>query len=524
LTFGRTWRCNPSLHGLMLPPSLTQLSLPGGCNQPRLADVALPSSLTSLTVGQMFNRSLADVRLPAELRALSFTEYGQFNQFVGSAHLHLPSTLTSLIFGRRFNQPVNELHLPSSLTHLEFGEQFRQRVDQLRLPDSLRHLQFGSHFSDSLAAVSLPASLTTFVMCDRFHHGWYAVPPLRRGMCASSCFDGWKPPSSLTDLRLVLREFRHDEFQMPTALRRLTIDTWHFTSLASLVHQLPKSLTELQLEGNYFESGAYPESEAGATIVWPPELRILTLGDGFSLPLHDMHFPSSLTSLTLGAEFNQSLSCLGSLTSTLTHLRIDSEYARPTVNWHPPTSITELEFGEQWNHAAVVRLHPLTRLRRLSFHGPIPSLNDAHLPATLHELHFTHPSFDAPLNSVDLPPDLRVLVIRSVDFRQPFAGLPNDLPASLRRIEISRGRRAQLEHWRRLSLPLGCCLVTMPSGASQGDVCSRGRYGCTQTAAQAASSTAPCQSQLNAVIEVDRVDGSRCRGCGYRPHDRPSRC
>jgi hypothetical protein len=191
---------------ILLPTSLTELTMDNMFNRPLV--VPLPKSLTRLILGNMFNHPLGPLPpnlIHLELGRLISTCYGHrmegnFNQPLGE----LPSSLTHLILGKHFNHPLGELpsslthltmgyeagidhrfilefcdfdqplgELPTSLTHLSLGWNFVQPL-LLPLPPNLTHLKTGHYFNDPLGV--LPANLVYLKLGHRFHQQLGELP------------------------------------------------------------------------------------------------------------------------------------------------------------------------------------------------------------------------------------------------------------------------------------------------------------------------------------------------------------
>ncbi len=117
---------------------------------PEVGRSFLPNSITHLTFGNNFNKSINK----------------------------LPSSITHLEFGNNFNRPVN--NLPNSITHLTFGNNFEQSVDNL--PNLITHLTFGHWFN--LLVNNLPNSITHLTFGERFNK---CVDNLPKGMKLRGC-------------------------------------------------------------------------------------------------------------------------------------------------------------------------------------------------------------------------------------------------------------------------------------------------------------------------------------------------
>ena len=134
-----------------LPKSLTKLEL--NCS---LAFNKIPNSITHLTFGYYFDEIVDD--LPNSITHLTFGS--NFNQPVNN----LPNSITDLVFGNKFNQPVDKLPFSlnsynltdsesvnnnaGNLKRLVFGKNFNQNVDNL--PNSIKYLTFGKDFNQNI--------------------------------------------------------------------------------------------------------------------------------------------------------------------------------------------------------------------------------------------------------------------------------------------------------------------------------------------------------------------------------------
>ena len=197
--------CNPS--SIELPPSLTELSVKGLRNFPRLnlpptlttlkmesslSVGPLPPSLTSISFGRVLYQPLNP--LPPLLTRISMSV--DFNSPIDQ----LPSGLTHLTFYplSSFNQPVNAL--PHSLTHLTFGKAFNQRVDNL--PPNLRSLSFGKNFNQPLEHLP-PLLYLSFGKAFEYSHTFKPLPTSLRSLHFGDLVDSViisKCPMPLMDL------------------------------------------------------------------------------------------------------------------------------------------------------------------------------------------------------------------------------------------------------------------------------------------------------------------------------------
>ena len=113
-------------------------------------------------VAMLWERLLEEETLPdvADVAALhetmSLTWYSDQDLNQG---IQLPSSLQSLTFGDMFDQSLEGIQLPSSLQSLTFGREFNQSLEGIQLPSSLQSLTFGLGFDQSLEGIHLPSSL-----------------------------------------------------------------------------------------------------------------------------------------------------------------------------------------------------------------------------------------------------------------------------------------------------------------------------------------------------------------------------
>ena len=126
----------------------------------------LPSDLQSLTFGNYFNKSLAQVRLPSGMQSLTFGTW--FDQSLQK--VTLPSGLQNLTFGDHFDQSLENVTLPSGLKTLTFGLFFDHSLRKVELPRGLQHLTFGYYFHwVDLWNVTLPSGLQSLTVGPVFN-------------------------------------------------------------------------------------------------------------------------------------------------------------------------------------------------------------------------------------------------------------------------------------------------------------------------------------------------------------------
>ncbi len=129
-------------------------------------DLELPSALQSLTFGNYFNESLAQVRLPSGLQSLTFGTW--FDQSLQK--VTLPSGLQNLTFGDHFDQSLEHVTLPSGLQTLTLGLMFDHGLTKVELPRGLQHLTVGYYFRwVDLWNVTLPSGLQSLTVGPVFN-------------------------------------------------------------------------------------------------------------------------------------------------------------------------------------------------------------------------------------------------------------------------------------------------------------------------------------------------------------------
>jgi hypothetical protein len=176
LNFGDLF--NHPVDKLVLPSKLVYLNFGDLFNHP-VDKLVLPSKLLYLNLGNSFNQPVDKLVLPFNLKNLDFG-YG-FNQPVDK--LVLPFNLKTLDFGNAFNQPVDKLVLPFNLTNLDFGYAFNQPVNKLVLPFNLKNLEFGYAFKQPVVELVFPPNLQTIKFGDGYaefvykhHYGDILIP------------------------------------------------------------------------------------------------------------------------------------------------------------------------------------------------------------------------------------------------------------------------------------------------------------------------------------------------------------
>ncbi|GAM27353.1 hypothetical protein SAMD00019534_105280 [Acytostelium subglobosum LB1] len=315
----------------------------------------LPASLTSLTLGHMFDQSLAPGTLPHSITTLTLGNSFDHPLTAGV----LPASLTRLVFGHEppgFNQPTSLIVLPLGLRSLSLGINFNQVIPQGWLPPLLERLSFGNHYQQDISPDALPASLQTLsfrktLRIKQLPPG--ALPPslttLKLPTNYNHPFAPGDLPSTLSTLvlgRWFNREWANNS--LPPSLTSLVVGDQHSMTLLALDSQ-PCSLQTLAMCHCFLDVRGQPCacnpsrcSEFDCFIptgTLPNSIRTLSFGHSFNQPLGPLTLPSSLTNLALGAAFQQDVDAQV-FPMSLTRLALRGEPVRL------PTSIKHLSLRE----------------------------------------------------------------------------------------------------------------------------------------------------------------------------------
>jgi len=79
----------------------------------------------------------------------------------------IPSSVTHLTLGFYFNKSIKD-KIPSSVTHLIFGDSFNKPI-KYNIPSSVTHLTFGYYF-DQLINDSIPSSVVEIILSKTYRH------------------------------------------------------------------------------------------------------------------------------------------------------------------------------------------------------------------------------------------------------------------------------------------------------------------------------------------------------------------
>ncbi|GAM27143.1 hypothetical protein SAMD00019534_103180 [Acytostelium subglobosum LB1] len=237
---------------------------------------------------------------------------GEFGPLEG-----LPDSLTSLtIWSNEWNLPIVPGTLPKGLKRLKFGDGFNQPIADGTFPETLERVNFGFSFNQPLTPANLPVSITRVRLNELYDHQlgscaqhwrtlrYDAILELMPGLVCQALtnlstkfadaaqiitanFPTLQTLHIVTSLRIGVNKYIPlDLSTLPASLHELTISTNGYYSA------FPQGLDTLEVNGND------PNFRLAPGIL-PPRLRSLTL-NYYHHQFEVDHFPSTLTSLTLG--------------------------------------------------------------------------------------------------------------------------------------------------------------------------------------------------------------------------------
>ncbi len=354
---------------LLLNNTLTELRFGYDFDQSLInvnGDYLLPDSLKKLHLGERFNYPLNDNYLPKSLTELSFGQYynkSMFNDYI------LPLSLESLIFGNSFNQPMinfsglSTLPIKGSLKYISFGTDFNNKLENaqgaLLFPGSLTSVVFGNYFNQKIeniqGALLLPGSLTSVVFGNNFNQkientqGESLLPESLRSIIFGNSFN--QNLCNHMGYSLFYKSLRNVRFGNNFNQK---IDDANGNNI------LPCSMTELKL-GNKFNQKitnalGYPILSNMTSLVK------LTFGDNFNKPFVGGIKLVSLTELKFGNSFNQ----------PLFETQSQSQSIGDDFEMTFPVSLEILKFGNEFNQHILKTsnfsiLSNLTSLIKLTF-------------------------------------------------------------------------------------------------------------------------------------------------------------
>ena len=134
-----------------------------------MSDVALPETLQRLTFGDYYNQLSCGWHPPAGLQELRYSG-NSFN--CSLSEVALPSSLRALMLGDRFNQSLGDVTLPDNLECLELGSghdvQKHWYADSMTWPSQLRRLRVDNLFPGMSMDRLWPSTVTELVLGDYF--------------------------------------------------------------------------------------------------------------------------------------------------------------------------------------------------------------------------------------------------------------------------------------------------------------------------------------------------------------------
>ena len=362
-------------------------------------------------------------RLPQSVSEVHFAE-GRSYSSLPVDNPPFPAALRTVHLGYHYNQPVTTWQLPAGLTHLRMSKYYNQPIEGLKLPAALIKFQFGYCFNHSLQSLQLPSGLLELTLGSYWRRPLSELPPL---------------PDSL--LSLCVGEFNlpaDAQFRWPPNLR-----SFHFSYLEHPLPgnaQLPPWLQELHIGFGFAQPlELLPLPEALLTldfhldhpfnfrhhinaVVWPAGLRSLTLPERWNQPVAGLRLPDSLTSLSFGSYFCQSLR-----------------------EWHPPASLLDFKLTAHWRGFAAADLV----LPALLTHFDIPGawsveLADLALPAGLQSIKLGRHTRITDTVRVHLP-----AALTSIDLGEGFEGTLDGLqwPPALTHLRTGNAFNQPLLQW-----------------------------------------------------------------------------
>lgn len=126
---------NKPLDKIVFPKSLKVLIIGYNFNQ-SLENITFPENLCELNLRNLI-QPLKKLKLPKNLKKL----YVGHNYNYPIDEIIFPNTLTHLSLGRLFNQSLAKVKFPESLTHLEINDEYHKETEwETFIPNQLTHL------------------------------------------------------------------------------------------------------------------------------------------------------------------------------------------------------------------------------------------------------------------------------------------------------------------------------------------------------------------------------------------------
>ncbi|GAM23711.1 hypothetical protein SAMD00019534_068860 [Acytostelium subglobosum LB1] len=392
-----------------LPPTVTHLELGPKFKMP--FELYLPPSLTSLKVNSSKgHHCLLFDQLPTSIKTLELGDH--FKTYSEVSNGRIPTTITSLSLGNVFNQDLLPSLLPSSLISLTLGDRFDQRIGERSLPLTLESLMFGKDYNHEFGLGVLPSSLTSLSFHEYSLYDKEFMPrvlpnqlqSLTLGEHYNQMFRVGSLPQSISYLYFSsMIPAYNQEFKpgvLPASLETLIILGQTFKQSIKR-DVLPNSLTRLMIPmnaGHVFEQGALPNSLTCLTLSAKP---VITLG----------MLPSSLQSLFISDDFNGVIP-VGALPESLTKLSFEGCTRTQTHPFTPgmlPSSLKTLVMTNSIVQMFKQNTLPasLTALKLYKLTSPIqPGV----LPSTITALDLSD-FYSFALTTDELPPALKMLKV-----------------------------------------------------------------------------------------------------------------
>ncbi|GAM24647.1 hypothetical protein SAMD00019534_078220, partial [Acytostelium subglobosum LB1] len=313
--------------------------------------ISIPRSIIELTMTNQFNQLITPGSLPPSLTILSLGQ--SFNQPIAPGTL--PDTLTSLAFGESYNHNITVGVLPASITHLTL---FGTEPPQLKAwPRSLLTLVYG--IAQPIKSDTLPSTLTSLSLVAKYNHDIIpnTLPPslTRLVLCNPDYkqqIKSWILPGELTDLIVMSEHGQFESDALPASLSSLTISG---VTKSNFVH-FPASITALSLSYKFNNT---------ITMGWlPRSLTILTLGNMFDQVIEVGALPMTLTVLDIGDRYDRTI-VKGLLPPGLRSLSLGARFNQPIEEL--PQSLTSLCLGNDLLHT--LPTSNLVALKTLSFNN-----------------------------------------------------------------------------------------------------------------------------------------------------------
>jgi hypothetical protein len=324
---------------VVLPPNLTALTLLAMSDHAMFWKLkrsvigwVLPSTLTSINMGEQFNNPVIGWVLPASLTSIHMG--CEFNRKV--IGWVLPTSLTSINMGSEFNNPVIGWSLPNTLTSIDMGMYFDDSVIGWLLPPSLTSIKMGREFNRSVIGWKLPASLTSIKMGWKFNNpviGWELPPGLMKlnmGKSFNQPVIGWTLPDHLESI-IMANEFDQPVigWSLPQYLSSLSMGLHFDHDVIGWV--LPHHLLSINMGSNFNKP----------VIGWkmPQTLQILKFLHCFNSPVIGWALPNSVSSIKMGEDFNQQV--IGwILPPHISTLTFGTNFDKPIDMWIIPSSLS----------------------------------------------------------------------------------------------------------------------------------------------------------------------------------------